>query len=60
MMHVIRKTLKRLNLTGNEIFMKIRKIAFSIKLPRVCKLTQGKKMSLLLPLLGKSVFYGTS
>ena len=34
MTHLIRKTLQLLNLTGNEIFMKIRKMAFSVNLPR--------------------------
>ena len=50
----MRKTLKHLNLTGNEIFRNIRKNAFSVKLARgfeiVLKINSDKKMCLLLPL----------
>ena len=34
MTHLIRKTLKLLNLIENEMFMNIREIAISVKLPR--------------------------
>ena len=62
--HIIRKTLTLLNLTGNEIFMKIRKIAFSVKLPRgleiALEINSGQKDVPFITIIGKSVFFGTS
>ena len=63
-MHLIRKTLKGLNSTGNEIFMKIWKIAFSVKLARgleiVLKINSGQKDVPFITIIGKSVSWGTS
>ena len=60
MTHLIRTTLKvNLNLTGNEIFMTIRKIAFSAKLARgleiVLKLNSGQKDVPFITIIDKSV-----
>ena len=50
MMHLIRKLLKLLNLPESQNFTEIRKIVFSVKLPRgleiVLHVTQDKKMCL--------------
>ena len=55
MTHLVRKTLKLLNLTEHQMFLKIRKIAFSVKLHNglemFWKLTHDKKMGLFLPVL---------
>ena len=62
-MHLIRKTLKLLNLTGNEIFMKIWKIAFSVKLPMgleiVLNINSGQKDVPFITVIGKFESCGT-
>ena len=59
MTHLIRKTLKLLNSTGNETFMKTRKIAFSVKLARsleiVLKINSGQKDVPYITIISKSV-----
>ena len=64
MTNSIRKTLKLLNLTRNEIFMKIRKTAFSVKLPRglkiVLKINSEQKDVPFITIIDESVSCGTS
>ena len=61
---LIRQTLKRLNMTRNEIFMTVRKNTFSIKLPRgleiVLKVNSRQNDVSFIAFFCKSVCRGTS
>ena len=64
MTHLIRKTLKLLNFPKNQNFMKIRKNAFSVKLPTgyeiVLNVNSGQKDVSFITIIGKAVSCETS